>query len=71
MNTHRPLPYIAAAKCTGCGRCVGACGPHLLSLEVVNWIKTAQLDNDANCTGCSECSDVCPFGAISMIHASS
>ncbi|MCF8212102.1 MAG: 4Fe-4S binding protein [Rhodoferax sp.] len=68
MNLRRPLPHIAAAKCTGCGRCVGTCGPHILSLEVVNWIKTARLDNVANCTGCSKCSGVCPFGAISMVQ---
>ncbi|MBK6594059.1 MAG: 4Fe-4S dicluster domain-containing protein [Burkholderiales bacterium] len=70
MNPRRPIPHISAAKCTGCGRCVGACGPHLLSLEVANWIKTARLESVADCTGCSKCSVVCPFGAISMIQRS-
>ena len=67
MNPSRPLPHINAAKCTGCGRCVGACGPHILILEVENWIKTARFADAIRCTGCSKCSEVCPFGAISMI----
>ena len=45
---------------------MGACGPHILSLEVENWIKTARLGDCNRCSGCSKCSDVCPFGAICM-----
>lgn len=60
------LPAIDPARCTGCGRCVGACAPHVLSLETVRWIKTAVLHDPAACTGCSDCATVCPFRAIRM-----
>lgn len=62
---HR-LPAISAARCTGCGRCVGACELHLLSLETVRWKKTAVLHDAQRCTGCSDCAVVCPFHAITM-----
>jgi formate hydrogenlyase subunit 6/NADH:ubiquinone oxidoreductase subunit I len=47
---------------------VAACHPHLLSLEVANYRKTAVLDSDGlvACTGCSRCAVVCPFSAIRM-----
>ncbi|HEX7688412.1 MAG TPA: 4Fe-4S binding protein [Burkholderiaceae bacterium] len=60
------LPLIDPARCTGCGRCVAACGPRVLSLETVRWRKTATLHDAAGCTGCSLCERRCPFGAIAM-----
>ena len=60
------LPAIDPARCTGCGRCVGACAPHLLSLQAVRWKKHAVLQDAPRCIGCSECAVVCPFGAIRM-----
>ncbi|RYF80984.1 MAG: hypothetical protein EOO29_12075, partial [Comamonadaceae bacterium] len=44
-HTSRPgwQPAIDAAKCTGCGWCVGACPPHVLSLSVAHWKKTSTL----------------------------
>ncbi|MEJ8858118.1 4Fe-4S dicluster domain-containing protein [Variovorax robiniae] len=60
------LPVIDAARCTGCGWCVAACGLHLLSLEVVQWRKTSTLHDAGQCTGCSDCAVVCPFRVISM-----
>ena len=65
----RWLPRIDAARCTGCGRCVGACEPHLLSLEVVRWKKFAVLHEPDRCTGCSLCAVTCPFHAIGMLKA--
>lgn len=59
-------PAIDPARCTGCGRCVAVCPPHVLSLETVRWDKTAVLHEPAKCTGCSECAAVCPFRAIRM-----
>ncbi len=59
------LPHISA-RCTGCGRCVGACPPHVLWLETVRWRKTAVLHDAAGCTGCSACAVVCPVHAIRM-----
>jgi len=60
------LPDIDPARCTGCGRCVGACEPHVLSLEPMRWVKIAVLHDRAACTGCSRCAWVCPFRAITM-----
>jgi ferredoxin len=60
------LPAIDAARCTGCGRCVGACTPQLLSLEVHDWKKSAVLQGAERCTGCSLCALRCPFDAIRM-----
>jgi len=60
------LPDIDPARCTGCGRCVGACEPHVLSLEPVRWVKIAVLHDRPGCTGCSRCAWVCPFRAITM-----
>ena len=60
------LPVVQAQRCTGCGRCVGACPANLLSLEVVRWKKSAVLHQADQCTGCSACALVCPFRAIAM-----
>jgi ferredoxin len=74
---HRPtgrprpgwLPEVDSARCTGCGWCVGACEPHLLSLEALQWRKTSVLHDAHRCTGCSDCALACPFHAISMRQA--
>ncbi|MBL8372504.1 MAG: 4Fe-4S binding protein [Burkholderiaceae bacterium] len=60
------LPVINPARCTGCGWCVAACPPHVLSLQVQQWRKTSVLDDPAGCTGCARCAVRCPFGAIRM-----
>ena len=65
----RFLPVIAPDRCTGCGRCVAACPPHVLSLHPQGWVKTAALDDAAHCTGCAQCKVVCPFGAVRMVRA--
>jgi len=62
----KTLPTINPARCTGCGRCVAACGPHVLSLHPHDWVKAAVLDDTSGCTGCGECMGVCPFGAVRM-----
>jgi Pyruvate/2-oxoacid:ferredoxin oxidoreductase delta subunit len=60
------LPVIDTHRCTGCGRCVAVCDPHLLSLEVVAWKKFSVLHELDRCTGCSACAASCPFHAITM-----
>ena len=64
-RSERP-PDIDIQRCTGCGRCVAVCDPHLLSLEVVRWKKFAVLHEPERCTGCSACAASCPFHAITM-----
>lgn len=64
--TAERLPVIDTRSCTGCGRCVAVCDPHLLTLEVVRWKKFAVMHEPERCTGCSACAVACPFHAITM-----
>lgn len=64
----KATPQIAPGRCTGCGRCVAVCPPHVLSLQTQGWRKFATLHDDAGCTGCADCLRICPFRAIRMLR---
>jgi ferredoxin len=67
MASARYLPKIDPGRCTGCGRCIAACAPHVLVLERVGWDKQSQLVDVSACTGCHHCAWRCPFDAITMV----
>lgn len=60
------LPVIDTPRCTGCGWCVAACPPNVLSLQADGFRKHALLYDQVGCTGCSQCARRCPFGVITM-----
>lgn len=64
----RALPAINTDRCTGCGRCVAVCPPHVLSLHAMGRQKKVALDHAADCTGCALCFVHCPFAAIRMVR---
>lgn len=66
-SERKALPTIDPARCTGCGWCVAACPPHVLSLETVNGRKFSTLHDVPGCTGCALCAVKCPFDAIAMV----
>ena len=65
------LPEVDTARCTGCGRCVAACRPHLLFLETQGWKKFSTLQDQERCTGCGACALACPFNALAIREAES
>lgn len=66
----KAIPVIDTSGCTGCGRCVAICPPHVLWLETARadgfGSKHAVLHTPGDCTGCALCVPACPFGVISM-----
>ncbi|QEA12999.1 ATP-binding protein [Comamonas flocculans] len=68
----KAIPAIDLERCTGCGWCVAACPPHVLSLhpleEVPGAAKRSFLDDADACTGCALCAVRCPFDAIAMVR---
>ena len=61
------LPKVDTVRCTGCGWCVAACPPHVLSLQTDDLRKHAVLHDLQGCTGCRKCERKCPFGVIGMV----
>jgi ferredoxin len=70
-SERKALPAIEPSRCTGCGWCVAACPPRVLSLEAApQWRKVSTLHDAPNCTGCALCAVKCPFDAIAMVKRS-
>ncbi len=68
MAKHLALPVVDVGRCTGCGWCVAACPPHVLSLHAQDGRKRSVLDDADHCTGCALCAVRCPFDAITMVR---
>ena len=56
------LPVVDAERCTGCARCVEACGPK--ALEIIDSI--AVLASPDTCGSDQLCIKPCPEGALEM-----
>lgn len=56
------VPVVDRERCTGCARCVEACGPK--SLELVNLLATLALPD--TCGSEEHCISPCPEQAIHM-----
>uniref|UniRef100_C6DZQ5 4Fe-4S ferredoxin iron-sulfur binding domain protein n=1 Tax=Geobacter sp. (strain M21) TaxID=443144 RepID=C6DZQ5_GEOSM len=57
-------PVVDKLRCTGCGRCVAACGSRLITFEVEGFRKHARLGAPERCSGCLACVEACPVGAL-------
>jgi copper chaperone CopZ/NAD-dependent dihydropyrimidine dehydrogenase PreA subunit len=51
-------------RCTGCGRCVQACGQDVYALVEVGGNRKATVVNGDNCLGDCHCHKACHFGAL-------
>jgi NADPH-dependent glutamate synthase beta subunit-like oxidoreductase/NAD-dependent dihydropyrimidine dehydrogenase PreA subunit len=63
---------VAAARCTGCGRCEAACPHQAVTIRIgssepdpASATLSARVDRPA-CRGCGRCVPACPFGAIDL-----
>ncbi|HBA71015.1 MAG TPA: hypothetical protein DER40_09280 [Geobacter sp.] len=62
----RRVPSVIAARCSGCGRCVAACLPKIITLETVGYRKNAVISSGEDCTGCGDCAASCPLDAVEL-----
>jgi NAD-dependent dihydropyrimidine dehydrogenase PreA subunit len=63
------IPWVDAARCSGCGRCIAACPWPLFSFQTQAWRKTVVFQDQGLCSGCARCESRCPVGAIAMQQA--
>ena len=59
----RPLPYLEAQFCKGCGRCIGSCPKHCITyddhVDPRTGLVPVVIDHH-DCNGCALCIDACP-----------
>lgn len=60
------LPEVDRLRCSGCGRCVAACGARLYTLEDSGNRKHAVRRDAGRCERCLSCLRECPLGAITL-----
>ncbi|WP_243287332.1 4Fe-4S dicluster domain-containing protein [Geothrix terrae] len=70
VHTTNFLPELDGGRCTGCGKCIGACPVEALSLVSAHdprrpAARRARLDED-RCLGCGVCVRSCAPGAIRL-----
>ncbi|MEO8196849.1 MAG: 3-methyl-2-oxobutanoate dehydrogenase subunit VorB [Thermoanaerobaculia bacterium] len=59
----RPLPYLEAQFCKGCGRCIGSCPKHCITYDDQVDPRTGLVPvviDLHDCNGCALCMDACP-----------
>lgn len=70
MKKVRGAIVVDADRCKGCGLCMKACKPALITMtdKTVNCkgYPYAQQLNWEECTGCTACAIVCPDGCITV-----
>jgi ferredoxin len=55
------IAFVAADKCTGCGRCISVCPTSAIFID--NAIARIE---QTRCSGCGQCVGVCPQKAIAL-----
>ncbi len=60
------IDHVVQERCTGCGRCVEACGQQVYTLVAVDGGSglRALVVNGDNCLGDCHCHKACRFGAL-------
>jgi ferredoxin len=65
--SNTPIIYpitVDTERCTGCGRCVAACGERLFTLETTGYRKHAAMKSPERCSRCLKCVAECPVAAL-------
>jgi len=58
------VPVVNVSRCSGCGRCVAACPPKIITLDSIGYHKNAVIMLEERCAKCGSCIEGCPLGAL-------